>query len=104
MSDSVIIALIIVGGIVLIAYKDKITGLFFKANKESVEGGIKADKSKGIIGNMLLGIKNKLKITDKTNAQDNKLAGKENEIEIQSISKPKKPSSKQGTKKKTGTQ
>jgi hypothetical protein len=99
MSNGVWIALIIVLGVVLIAYKDKITGLFFKANKKSVEGGIQADKSKGVIGNMLLGIKNKLKITDKTNAQDNKLVGKENEIEIQSVSKSKKPSSKQGTKK-----
>jgi hypothetical protein len=100
MSDSVIIALIVVIGIVLVFYKDKITGLFFKANKESVEGGIKADKSKGIIGNMLLGVKNKLKITDKTNAQDNKLAGKENEIEIQSNSQPKKFTTKRVPKNK----
>ncbi len=99
MSDSVIIALIIMVGLVLIFYKDKVTGLFFKANKESVEGGIKADKSKGIIGNMLFGVKNKLKITDNTNAQDNKLAGKENEIEIQSMSKPKKTTAKQAPKK-----
>ncbi|MDD2814200.1 MAG: hypothetical protein PHP00_00455 [Thiotrichaceae bacterium] len=96
MSDSVIITLIVVGAVVLIAFKDKITSLFFKASKLGVEGGMTADKSKGIIGNLFLGIRNKLRVTDKTNAQDNKFVGKENEVEV--IVQPSSPAKKAAKK------
>lgn len=94
MSDAVIITLIVACVVVLIAYKDKITSLFFKANNDGIEGGMKADKSTGVTGNLLVGVKNKLRVKDKRNVQGNKLLGADQEIIVQPSSPAKKAAKK----------
>ncbi len=90
MNEYVIIALIIALVIVAIAYRDRVSSIFFKKDENGTQVGFDAEKKKsGFFNNLFVGSKHKVKITEDTNAQNNTMIGN-TEFSVQTSKKPKK--------------